>query len=74
MKVPPGIRERDFAGALQQFSAVVGEEWVFSGVEDVTLYRDAYSLVWGERESRLLRGCYTGVVRRVSNGRSGPSG
>jgi (+)-pinoresinol hydroxylase len=52
MRVPPGISERDFAQALQQFASVVGHEWVFSSEEDVALYRDAYSPLWGEPEER----------------------
>jgi hypothetical protein len=53
MRVPPGISERDFAQALQQFASVVGHEWVFSSEEDVALYRDAYSPLWGEPEAYL---------------------
>jgi (+)-pinoresinol hydroxylase len=52
MRVPPGISEHDFAEALAKFARVVGQEWVFSSEEDVALYRDAYSPLWGEPEER----------------------
>lgn len=38
--------------ALRDFSKVVGDEWVFSSEEDVGLYRDPYSLLWGEPDER----------------------
>src|SRR5262245_51225054 len=40
--------EADFAAALRLFAAAVGEEWVFTSKDDLHLYRDAYSPVWGE--------------------------
>jgi 4-cresol dehydrogenase (hydroxylating) len=43
MTVPPGVSERTLGSALQEFSAVVGPEWVFHKQEDVALYNDAYS-------------------------------
>lgn len=52
MRVPPGITEQHFTAALGQFASVVGHEWVFSSEEDVALYRDAYSPLWGEPEER----------------------
>jgi len=53
MAIPPGVSERDFAQALDRFREAVGSDWVFSADEDVALYRDAYSIYWGEPEERL---------------------
>jgi (+)-pinoresinol hydroxylase len=53
MAVPPGVSERDFAAALDEFRAAVGADWVFTSDEDVALYRDAYSPFWGEPEERI---------------------
>jgi 4-cresol dehydrogenase (hydroxylating) len=53
MAVPPGVTEKDFAAALDEFRAAVGAEWVFTSEEDVALYRDAYSIYWGEPEERV---------------------
>src|SRR5580658_1109 len=50
MRVPPGVSNKNFSDALQQFEAAVGKEWVFTTDEDVALYRDAYSPFWGEPE------------------------
>jgi FAD/FMN-containing dehydrogenase len=50
---PPGISESDFRTALRRFEEIVGKEWVFSGDEDVALYKDAYSPLWGEPEERV---------------------
>jgi len=52
MALPPGVSSRDFAAALAEFEAAVGKEWVFTSDEDVALYRDAYSQMWGEPEDR----------------------
>ena len=53
MILPPGLTEKDFSAALEQFTAVVGKEWVFRTDEDVNLYRDAYSPFWNEEEDRV---------------------
>jgi hypothetical protein len=53
MALPPGISQRDFDRALEQFRNVVGGDWVFSSDEDIALYRDAYSIYWGEEEERV---------------------
>jgi 4-cresol dehydrogenase (hydroxylating) len=50
---PPGIPARDFAAALRRFEEIVGRQWVFSSDEDVALYRDAYSPLWGEEAERF---------------------
>ena len=52
-KPPSGLSERDFKTALRRIADVVGDQWVFSSDEDVALYRDAYSPLWGEKEERV---------------------
>ncbi len=49
-KLPPGLSSKDFQGAIGQFEAAVGKEWVFTSDEDVALYRDSYSVFLGEPE------------------------
>jgi 4-cresol dehydrogenase (hydroxylating) len=49
---PAGVSASDFAAGLKAFAEVVGAEWVFTSQEDVDLYRDAYSILWGEPEER----------------------
>ena len=53
MALPPDITEAEFAAALNEFSAAVGADWVFRSDEDVALYRDSYSILWGEPNERL---------------------
>ncbi|HUI81363.1 MAG TPA: FAD-binding oxidoreductase [Bryobacteraceae bacterium] len=53
MKLPPGVKSKDFSDAIKQFEEAVGKEWVFTSDEDVALYRDAYSPFWGEEEERV---------------------
>ena len=50
---PPGLSERDFQAALRDLEGVVGRDWLFSSDEDVLLYRDGYSPLWGEAEERM---------------------
>ncbi len=50
MPLPPGVSEREFASALEEFRRVVGDAWVFSSDADLDLYRDAYSPLRGEDE------------------------
>ena len=45
--------EADFNAALGEFRSAVGPNWVFSSDEDVALYRDSYSIYWGEPEERV---------------------
>jgi (+)-pinoresinol hydroxylase len=54
MAIPPGVSNRDWQSALQQFTQAVGASWVFTSDEDIGLYRDAYSPLWGEPEERLV--------------------
>jgi 4-cresol dehydrogenase (hydroxylating) len=53
MRTPPGVTPAVFAEALARFQAVVGKAWVFTSEEDLDLYRDAYSPLWGEPDERL---------------------
>jgi 4-cresol dehydrogenase (hydroxylating) len=53
MVLPPNISAADFASALGELKMAVGSEWVFSSDEDVALYRDSYSIYWGEPEERV---------------------
>jgi (+)-pinoresinol hydroxylase len=53
MKLPPGVKSKDFADAIKQFEEAVGKQWVFTSDEDVALYKDAYSPFWGEEEERV---------------------
>ena len=53
MAAPPGVTPRDWTAALKQFEDAVGSQWVFTSNEDIALYRDAYSPLWGEPEERL---------------------
>jgi 4-cresol dehydrogenase (hydroxylating) len=50
MKLPPGVSERTFRRALQDFANVVGRDWVFQKEEDVFLYNDAFSPFVAEPE------------------------
>ena len=54
MAIPPGVSGRDWQSALQQFTQAVGAPWVFTSDDDIALYRDAYSPLWGEPEERLV--------------------
>ena len=53
MRTPPGVGEADFTEVLQQFSAAIGPQWVFTGEEDIATYKDAYSPLWGEPEEKV---------------------
>ncbi|MFV0645410.1 MAG: FAD-dependent oxidoreductase [Sphingomonadaceae bacterium] len=54
MTLPPDISVSQWENALAGFRAAIGDAWVFTSDEDVGLYRDAYSPVWGETEERLV--------------------
>ena len=47
------MKANDFSDALKHFEELVGKEWVFTSDEDVALYRDAYSPLWGEPEDSV---------------------
>jgi len=53
MRTPPGVKPEDFDKAIKQFSDVVGAQWVFTGDEDVSTYRDAYSPFAGEADEKV---------------------
>jgi 4-cresol dehydrogenase (hydroxylating) len=53
MATPPGVTERNFSRALEEFRDAVGGDWVFTSDADVNLYRDPYSPFWGEAEDRV---------------------
>lgn len=52
--LPPGVDAKNWTAALNAFRAAVGTQWVFTSDEDVGLYRDAYSPLWGEADERLV--------------------
>lgn len=56
MRVPQGVSAADFSAALDQFRNIVGGDHVWSSDEDLDLYRDAYSIFWGEPEERYAGG------------------
>ena len=53
MAIPPGLDEKTFQRALTRFKSVVGDVWVFTSDEDVALYKDAYSPLWGEPDEKV---------------------
>lgn len=53
MALPPNLSQNQFNEALSEFRQVVGNDWVFSSDEDIALYRDSYSIYWGEEEERI---------------------
>jgi (+)-pinoresinol hydroxylase len=53
MALPPNVSATDFNAALAAWRKVVGTEWVFSDPQDVALYRDAYSPLYGEPDERV---------------------
>ncbi len=53
MAPPPGVSARDFSKAVDEFANAVGSDAVFTGAEDLRLYRDAYSPFWSEQEDRV---------------------
>jgi 4-cresol dehydrogenase (hydroxylating) len=52
MKLPPNVSQADFSAALKAFASVVGDQWLFTAEEDLELYRDSYSILWGEPDER----------------------
>ncbi len=51
--LPAGVSAADFNAAITKFKAAVGEKHVFTSDEDVALYRDAYSPMWGTPQELL---------------------
>lgn len=56
MKLPNDVSQAAFNSAVEAFRSVVGAEWVFTSDEDIALYRDAYSPVWGEDDELVASG------------------
>jgi 4-cresol dehydrogenase (hydroxylating) len=52
MRLPSNVNEADFTAALTAFASIVGNEWLFTTDEDLDLYRDSYSPLWGEADER----------------------
>jgi 4-cresol dehydrogenase (hydroxylating) len=50
MKLPPNVDQADFKAALAAFAKIVGDEWLYTSDEDLDLYRDSYSITWGEAD------------------------
>ena len=53
VKLPPHLDGAAFATALREFRTAVGAEWVFTEEADVSLYRDAYSILWDQPDELL---------------------
>ena len=45
---PPGVSAAAFAQALREFEAAVGRDWTLTGDEDLTPYRDYFSMLKGQ--------------------------
>src|ERR1700735_313471 len=56
MRTVPGVPAARYAEALQEFERIVGKENVYTSDEDLDLYRDGYSILWGEPEERIAAG------------------
>jgi (+)-pinoresinol hydroxylase len=56
MRTVPGLSTAQYAQALQEFEGIVGKSNVYTSDEDLDLYRDAYSILWGEPEERIAAG------------------
>jgi (+)-pinoresinol hydroxylase len=56
MRIPPGVSASTYSEALRKFAAVIGAENVYTSDEDLDLYRDGYSVLWGEPEERIAAG------------------
>jgi 4-cresol dehydrogenase (hydroxylating) len=56
MRTVPEVPAARYAEALQEFERIVGKENVYTSDEDLDLYRDGYSILWGEPEERIAAG------------------
>jgi hypothetical protein len=52
MRLPPNVSKADFMAALGEFRRIVGDQWVFTSDEDLEVYRDCYSILWGQPDER----------------------
>ncbi|GAJ96537.1 FAD-binding oxidoreductase [Rhizobium rhizogenes] len=50
MKLPPNVSAAEFSSAIHKFRNIIGSDRVYVSDEDVALYRDAYSPLWGEAD------------------------
>ncbi|TQR61305.1 FAD-binding oxidoreductase [Campylobacter troglodytis] len=50
MILPYNVSEASFKKALNELEVALGKEWVLSEVEDLALYRDAYSPQWDDED------------------------
>jgi 4-cresol dehydrogenase (hydroxylating) len=48
--LPPGISKTTFDAAIKKFQTAIGKDNVYTSDEDVGLYRDAYSPIWGHKD------------------------
>jgi 4-cresol dehydrogenase (hydroxylating) len=53
MPMPPNVSATAWQAAVSAFAGAVGPQWLYTSDEDVGLYRDAYSPLWGEADERL---------------------
>lgn len=53
MRTPPGISEQQFRRAIDRFIEAVVADNVYTDEDDVDLYRDTYSPLWGQAEERI---------------------
>ena len=51
--LPPGLSAATFATAIKALTGALGPGSVFTDEDDLDLYRDPYSLAWGEPDERL---------------------
>jgi (+)-pinoresinol hydroxylase len=56
MRVPPGVSDGAYRSALQEFANAIGQANVYTSDEDLDLYRDGYSILWGEADERTAAG------------------
>ncbi len=50
--LPPDLSPAQFAKALDELRASVGDDWVFSSDDDLGPYRDSFSPVWDTEQER----------------------
>jgi len=53
LPLPPGIDESTFKRVMNEFRGITGPEYTFTTEEDVLLYRDPYSPMWGEKDELI---------------------
>ena len=53
MALPPGLSQREFDNAAEEFRGVVGSDWVFTIDEHMAMYQDVYSPLYGSGEQPI---------------------